>query len=124
MKWPAWSHARGGALAFIALAFLHVGLCLYFAPGSLLDALAPPSNDAFAVAVYRVARARLSAPGQVFTYDPQVLAGQIGGLTEPLAGRALAFSVLGFGALGVAPVKVFNATLIALHVCFPFIGYL
>lgn len=111
------------AAVFAALALAHLGLCAYFAPFSLLDDAVPPLNDAFAIGVYRAARARLAGPGAFVTFDPQVLAGQIAGLAEPLSGRALGFAVLGLGALGVAPVRAFGAALLALHAAFPFIGY-
>ena len=123
MKAPAPSGARGEALAFVALLSVHAALCLYFAPAALLDAILPPSNDAFAVALYRVARARLAAPGAVLTYDPQVLGGQLAGLMEPFAGRALAYAVLALGKLGISPVRAVGATLIALHLGFPCVGY-
>lgn len=113
------------ALALVAILGTHLLLLGYFAPRQTMLSKVPLLSDVFGIEAYRVARVRLAleGAGRLWTYDPQVLAGQIVGLVEPLGTRALVLGVLGLGRLGVDPGRAFNGVVLAMHAVLPLVGY-
>lgn len=113
------------ALHVAAVWSLHFLLVLYFVPRTALHSGTPVVNGAFALEVYRTARARLALDrsGSLFTYDPQVLAGQLAGLTERLGSRTFVLGTAWLAKLGIAPVPAFQAIVLGLHLVFPLVGY-
>jgi hypothetical protein len=107
------------------LAAAHLALVAHFAPRRGLFGGIPLLNDAFAVEAYRAARARLAfdVTGRLWTYDPQILAGQPAGLVEPLGTRVFVLGVALLSRLGARPGLAFNAIVVALHAIFPLVGY-
>jgi hypothetical protein len=103
----------------------HLALVAYFVPRRMLSSAIPVLDYAFGIEAYRVARMRVGLElfGRPWTYDPLVLAGQIGGFTERLGTRVFLFGVLALGRVGVAPARAFDAIVVAHHAVFPLIGY-
>jgi hypothetical protein len=122
------SEGRRADPALVATALLlaaHVGLVLHFTPRGFLSMPAPFLTSTFALEAYRADRAlrALEATGHFSTYDPQVLAGQVAGVWEPLGTRALALLTLLATRLHVELSRAQCAVAVSLHALLPVAGY-
>jgi hypothetical protein len=118
-RWPAL------ALLAVALA-LHLALLLYFAPPRVMFAADPVATIDYSLHAYQVDRARKAYGGwgQLWSYDPQQLAGQPAGAIEDMSSKSLIFFVIALSKLGVHPSRAFNLYILLVHLLVPLLAFL
>jgi hypothetical protein len=121
-KRTRWPTPSGWLAAVVAL---HLALLAYFAPPKLLFSKQPVQTVDYALHLYQVDRAREAFRGwhKLWSWDPQVLAGQPAGVVEDLTSKGTELFVIGLSALGVHPAFAFNLVIILVHLMLPFVAY-
>ncbi len=119
------SRLLGWPLAFAAVLALHAVFLVYFAPPATLFSGAPVFSPDYALHYYQVDRAvqAFEAHGTLWSYDPQVLAGQPANVLEDLTSKGTELFVVGLVALGVPQATAFNAFVLLVMASVPFLGF-
>ena len=108
-RWDRLARALGttaaARLALVALAGVQTLLLTYFAPLKAMLRGDPIITADYALHYYQVRRAIVSfeEAGELWSYDPLLLAGQPAGIVEDLTSKGTELAVIGLGALGVSP---------------------
>jgi hypothetical protein len=111
----------------LALALvLHGAAIWHFAPPRLLLSDRPVASIDYTLHMYQVDRIvkAFKGWGKLWSYDPQVLAGQPAGALEDLTSKGMELFVLGLDALGVSPSRAFNLFILLAHLLVPLWAWL
>jgi hypothetical protein len=115
--------ARGG---LVAVATLQGLLLAYFAPLKTLLQGVPLIAADYSLHYYQVRRAiaAFEQSGELWGYDPLVLAGQPAGIIEDLTSKGTELAVIAMGGLGVAPGLAYNLLVLSTWLAVPWLGFL
>lgn len=119
------SSGRRWGAALAAVFAVHFALLTWFAPPRVLFSKEPVVVVDYALHAYQVDRAlsAFRASGQLWGWDPLVLAGQPAGVAEDLTSKGTELFVIALRALGVHAGLGFNLFIALVMSLVPFAGY-
>ncbi len=112
---------RRARWALAGVVTVHLALVAYYFPPALLVGGEPIATYDHAMHVYQAARAveAFRGWGQLWSYDPFVLAGQPANAVEDLTSKSLELWVIALSYFGVSLSKAYNAYVLVVHLALP-----
>lgn len=111
--------------ALAAIAVAHLAAFAYFMPARVLLSRDPIATIDYALHLYQTDRAvrAFRESGQLWSWDPLMLAGQPAGVVEDLTSKLTELWVIALHALGVPGGVAFNSFIVGVHLAHPLLGW-